>query len=452
MRMSILDSLLAPFYLALVLIFAYKYKAKHQHEHPAYKFFIPGLMAKIVGAICLGLVYFFYYGGGDTVNYFTTASSFVDLLLHNKSDFAHVYFGQPFLSEIYLLKGSHDFKGAEEFVYWVNDPYAFFVSKCFFPIVLIAFKSYMATAILVAAICYITVWKLYLVFVEEFPELYAQFAYCILFVPSVIFWGSGIMKDSLSFSLACLYVHGFYWLVIRKRYNAWNITSILLAATMLISIKPYIFFALLPGSIVWFVALKVGNIKNALIKIMIAPAIILVGGLVVFTLMNNLGDKLGKYSIEKVFDTAHGAQQDLKQSYYKGNTFDIGDYEPTLTGLLSVSHKATFAALFRPTLLDVRNVIMLFSALENTFLLLFCVYLLFKLRFFRFFSLIQEHPLALFSMIFALFFALSVGVSISNFGTLVRLKIPCIPFFVSSLVIVNHLMVVKKRTSLASVT
>lgn len=444
MLMSILDTLLAPFYLALVLFFAYKYKAKHENEHPAYKYFIPGLLAKIVGAVGLGLVYYFYYGGGDTVNYFNTASAFVDVFAKNKSDFMHIYFGSPYYSELYLAKGEY------EFIYWVNDPYAFFVAKCFFPIVLIGAKSYMASAILVASICYISVWQLYMVFINEFPDLYKEFAFSILFVPSVTFWGSGIMKDSLSFSAVCLYVHGFYWLVIKRKYNPINVFAILFSAFMLISIKPYIFFALLPGSIVWFVALKVVNIKNALVKIMIAPAIITVGGLLIFTLMNNLGDKLGKYSIEKVFDTAHGAQQDLKQSYYKGNTFDIGDYEPTLAGLLSVSHKATFAALFRPTFLDVRNVIMLFSALENTFLLLFCLYLLFKLKFFRFFGLIQEHPLALFSMIFALFFALSVGVSISNFGTLVRLKIPCIPFFISSLVIVNHLMVMKKKQLFAN--
>jgi hypothetical protein len=437
--MGILATLLAPFYLILVLFIAYKYKAKHQHEHPAYKYFIPGLLAKIGGAICLGLVYYFYYGGGDTVNYFNTASALVDVFYRSKTDFMHIYFGSPFFSELFMAKGEY------EFIYWVNDPYAFFVAKCFVPIVLIGGKSYMASAILVASICYIAVWKLYLVFVSEFPELIKEFAFSILFVPSVTFWGSGIMKDSLSFSAACLFVHGFYWLVIKKRYNVMSVFSILFSSFMLISIKPYILFALLPGSIVWFVALKVVNIKNGLVKLLIAPAIITIGGLIAFSLMNNLGDKLGKYSIDKVFDTAHGAQQDLKQSYYKGNTFDIGDYEPTISGLLSVSHKATFAALFRPTILEVKNIVMLFSALENAFLLFFCLYLLVKLKIYKFFMLIQEHPLALFSIIFALFFALSVGVSISNFGTLVRLKIPCIPFFISSLVIVNHLMIVKKR-------
>ena len=436
--MDIFDLLLAPFYLILVFFIAYKYKAKHEHKSNAFKYFLPGLAAKIVGGICLGLVYFYYYGGGDTVNYFTTASAFVDLFIHNPSDFNHLYFGNPTNSEYYLLKNE------ASFVYWINDPYAYFVSKCFFPFVLLGSKSYIASSILVASVCYINVWKLYLVFINEFPTLVKEFAYSILFVPSVIFWGSGLMKDSITFSSVCMYVYGFYWFLIQKKYKIGFLLYISLAVILLFAIKPYIVFALLPGSIVWFVALKVVKIKNQLVKALIAPSIIAVSALLTLNLMSSLGNELGKYSIEKVFDTARGAQQDLKQSYYKGNSFDIGDYEPTLQGLLSVSHKATFAALFRPTLLDVRNVIMLFSAIENTFLLLFCLYLLIKLRVYYFFVLLRSHPLALFSFIFAIFFALSVGVSISNFGTLVRLKIPCIPFFIASLVIVDFLMKNKK--------
>lgn len=438
--MNIFDLLLAPFYLAIVLFFAYKYKAKHQHEHVAYKYFLPALMAKIIGAICLGLVYFYYYGGGDTVNYYHTAGAFVDVLFKSPSDFAHLYFGDPSPSEYFLLKGD------SEFIYWTRDKYAFFVSKCLFPIVLIGFKSYVASAILVASICYISVWQLYMVFLNEFPDLHKEFALSILFVPSVIFWGSGLMKDSLTFSSACLYVFGFYWFFIKQVRTLLYFVPIFIAAFMLLSIKPYILFALLPGSIVWIVALRLVNIKNALVKLLLAPTIIVVGAVITFLIMSNLGDKLGKYSIDKVFDTAQGSQQDLKQSYYKGNSFDIGDYDQSLTGILSVSHKAIFATLFRPTLLDVRNAIMLFSALENTFLLIFCIYLLVKLKVYNFFVILRSHPLPLFCFIFAIFFAVSLGISISNFGTLVRLKIPCVPFFISSLVIVNYLM--KKKTAL----
>jgi hypothetical protein len=328
-------------------------------------------------------------------------------------------------------------KSDGDFCYWINDPYAFYVSKIIFPFVLIGAKTYMISAILIASICYYPVWKMYQIFTQEFPHLHKQLAISILFIPSVVFWGSGIMKDSITFSATCLYVYGFYWFVVKKNYKLKYATAVFISAYLLISIKPYILIALLPGSVVWFVALKVTNIKNGFVRIMIAPTIIAFGAILTYYIMDSLGESLGKYSIEKVFETAQGAQQDLKRAAYQGNSFDIGSYEATPLGLLSVSHKAIFAAIFRPTILDVRNIVMFISALENTFMLLFCVYLLIKLKVYKFFVLIRSHPLVTFSFIFSIFFALSVGVSISNFGTLVRLKIPCIPFFVASLVIIN---------------
>jgi hypothetical protein len=437
--MDIFDILLPPIYLLVILFLAYKYKLKHQHEHTAYKYFLPGLIAKIFGAIVLGLIYFYYYGGGDTINYHFTANALVDVLFSEPKNFTYLYFDKPSSSEFYLMNSP----GA--FTFWVNDEYAYFVSKCFVPFTLLGGKSYMTTAILVASVCYIGVWNLFMVFIKEFPHLGKQLSIPILFMPSVIFWGSGILKDSLTFSATCLYVYGFYWLLIQKKYKLKFVFILIFSAYLLISIKPYILFALLPGSIVWIVAIRLSNIKNGFIKLLAAPVIIGIGGIITLSAMNNLGGKLGQYSIDKVIGTASGAQQDLKQSYYGGNTFNIGDYEPTVAGLLSVSHKAIFAALFRPTLLDTKNIVMAVSALENTVILIFCIILLIRLKFFGFFKLIKSHPLVLFSFIFSIFFALSVGVSISNFGTLVRLKIPCIPFFMASLVIVQSMMKTKNK-------
>lgn len=393
-----------------------------------------GLLLKIFGSICLGLVYFFYYTGGDTINYHYTASALITVLFERPYDFMYIYFDHPLVAEFYLMNTSYDF------TYWVNDPYAFFVSKCFVPIVLICGKSYMATAIVIASICYLGVWRLFLVFVREFPHLEKQLTWSVLYVPSVIFWGSGIMKDSLTFSATCFYVHGFYWFFTQRKWQIKYLLSLGMGIYFLLSIKPYILFALLPGSILWFVSLRVTRIKNNFLRVMITPTLLAMGvGIALYTL-EQLSDSLGVYSIEKVIKTASGAQQDLKQSYYGGNTFNIGDYEPTVAGMLSVSHKAIFATLFRPTFLDVKNIVMGVCAIENTFILVFTLYLIIRLRVFRFFALITSHPLLMFSFIFSIFFAFSVGVSISNFGTLVRLKIPCIPFYLSSLVILNSMV------------
>jgi hypothetical protein len=429
----------------LVLGIAYKYSRNKSANDSRYRYFLPGLIVKIGGAISLGLVYFYYYKGGDTINYYYTSCNFVDILFQRPDDFMYLYFDKPNKSEYFLA--ASDFP----FTYWVNDKYAYFVSKCFVPFMLIAGKSYMSAAILVATVCYLPVWRLFLIFTREFPDLKRLFTWSILYTPSVVFWGSGIMKDSITFASACLYVHGFYWFFTQRKFQTVYILSLLVGAYLLASIKPYILFALLPGSSLWFVTLRINKIKNEFLKIMATPTLIAGGLAIGILLLQNLSSKLGEYSIEKVITKASGAQQDLKQAYYGGNTFDIGDYEPTIEGMMSVAHKAIFATLFRPTVLDVRNIVMFASALENTFILFFCVYLLFKLKFYKFFGLLTKHPLLMFSFVFSLFFAFSVGVSISNFGTLVRLKIPCIPFFLSSLIIMNYYLNLSQRGKLVSV-
>lgn len=432
--MDVFDIILPPLYLSVILFFAHKFTIKHIKNDPRYKYFMRGLLLKIIGAISLGLVYFYYYKGGDTINYYTTGSALLNVLFDKPENFLYLYFDKPKVSEFFLINSPG------EFTYWVNDEYAFFVSKCFVPLFLVSGKSYMTAAVVTASLCYLGVWRLFLVFTREFPGLERQFAWSILYVPSVIFWGSGIMKDSITFSCACLYVHGFYWFFTQRKRKLKFIVALLFGSYMLLAIKPYILFALLPGSILWFVSMRVTKIRSAFLKVMFAPTLLAIGLIIGIYVLQQMGDVLGDYSVDKVIKTASQGQQDLKQNYYGGNAFNIGDYEATVTGVLSVSHLAIFAALFRPTFLDVRNVVMAICAIENTFILLFTIYLLVKLKFFRFFSLITTHPLLMFSFIFSIFFAFSVGVSISNYGALVRLKIPCIPFFLSSLVILNEML------------
>ena len=64
--------------------------------------------------------------------------------------------------------------------------------------------------------------------------------------------------------------------------------------------------------------------------------------------------------------------------YYGGNSFDIGEFDASAVSMLSKAHLAISAALFRPFLWEARNPVMLMSAIENTLLLIFSIYILIK--------------------------------------------------------------------------
>jgi hypothetical protein len=127
----------------------------------------------------------------------------------------------------------------------------------------------------------------------------------------------------------------------------------------------------------------------------------------------------------------------LKQAYYQGNSFDLGDYEPTLGGMISKFPIATVTGLFRPYLWEARNIVMFFSGIENFLILLFTIWVLLRNPIFSF-GYLFSNPMVLFCLVFAICFAFSVAISTSNFGALVRLRVPMMPFFLSGLMLIEY--------------
>lgn len=434
MILTFWDILIPPFYLIIIYALASIYKNKKVKYDASYEYFTIGIFVKIAGAIFLALIYQFYYKGGDVTNYFESSQAIKNVFFKNYNYFLDLVFGEP---RDEMITYFDNYTGYP--IYRFSDKHAFFTSKFYTVVAFLSFGSFITASILASLISFTGIWKLFQLFLKEFPHLKKQLAIAILFIPSVVFWGSGMLKDSITISAVGWYTYAFYNFFILKKYkNLFLVLYIFIAAYLLIAIKPYILFALLPGSIIWLSNQQIAKIGNKIMRIIVAPLLITIGSFAAFISLNLLGDNLGLYKVDSVMERANIVQQDLKQDYYGGNSFDIGEFEPTVLGMLSKTHLAIFAALFRPSLLDVRNPVMFLSALENSYIMILTFMLLLRLKFIGFFTVIWKNPLVLFSVLFSLFFAFSVGISISNFGSMVRLKIPAIPFFVASLFIIRH--------------
>ena len=68
--------------------------------------------------------------------------------------------------------------------------------------------------------------------------------------------------------------------------------------------------------------------------------------------------------------------------------------------------------------------------------MLFTLFVLYKAGPLNFIRAILKDPVILYCLLFALLFALFVGATTANFGTLVRYKIPCIPFYIIALFLI----------------
>jgi len=392
-----------------------------------------GLFIKLVGGIAVCLVYVYYYnGGGDTINYYHDNSCITRLFLKSPGAALRYTFGEV---DAELLES---FDNYTQYPIFGMDKHAIYVDKITWPLSLITFNSFLGQTMILAFLSFLAIWRLYEMFISEFPTLQKEFAFAILFIPSVVFWGSGLLKDTLTFGAVSIFTTSFYKMIKLKSGYFLNSILMVIGSWLLLTIKPYIFFALMPGTIIWFASYQLERFKNRIVRSAITPFLIVIAMFAGYLFLRNMGSSLGDYALDNVLDKAAATQFDLKQDYYHGSSFDIGDIDPTVGGILSKAPLALNAALFRPYLWESFNVAMFFSGVENFIILIFTIYLLLRLRVYNFFRLLMKNHLLFFSVAFSLFFSFSVGLTTSNFGALVRYKIPAIPFFVASLLIANY--------------
>lgn len=401
-------------------------------DNPEYKFYLPGLFAKIFGGIGLIMVYTLYYPGGDTIQYYNDAISIVKLGFYDPGSYFKLMTRAHDMSVYYY------FNSDTGFPCYYRDSNAFFVAKLSSFIVFFSFKSVVTATILVAAVSYVGVWKLFKVFHYEFPQIDKQLAIAVFFIPSVFFWGSGLLKDTYTFSSMGFFTYSFYMVFIKRRKLLFNIIAMCISAFIIIAIKPYILIGLLPGVMVWLIHNLLLKIKGSIARTAALPILLTVTTVFGYILLSMLSAELDDYTLDNILRKAVVTQQDLKRDYYQGNSFDIGDFDPNIGSMLKKAPLAINAALFRPFILEANNLVMFLSSLENLVILIFTIRVLIKARVFGFFRIIFNNHLLMFAFIFSIFFAFSVGISTSNFGSLVRYKIPVIPFYIACLYIVQY--------------
>lgn len=436
--MDIFDLLLPPLYFSLIMMHAVYIRNRYSHKKPYYKYYVPAVFCKLVGGITLCLVYTFYYStGGDATNYFQGAETYVNAIFD--MNFSMVYEMVNFFT--YKIHETGYYEMGYGNVYFGNhDYYALFTVVLCVPFCLLTFKSFIASTMLLAYASFYGLWKLYQVFIDHFPTLSKEFAIAIFFIPSVFFWGSGMLKDTFTLSALGFYTYAIYKFMIRKQRKLKYLLTLIFGASLLVFIKPYIFFAAAPGSLIWIYFYRIANIRDPILKMLALPVILLIMGLLITFVLSYFGQFLGDYSLDNVLTKAVRTQQDMATNTdYGTNNYDIGEFDASISGILGKAPAAINMALFRPYIWNARNPVMMLSGLENLFMLGFTIYILIKVKFLRLLRSLLSHPLLIFSFLFSLFFAFSVGLTTANYGALVRLKIPCIPFYLCALFIIVHL-------------
>lgn len=432
--LSIQDLFLTPIYLGFFYGIAFAIRSKVTNVYTR-KYFIPALTIKFIGAIMFGLIYEFYYHGGDTSGYYAEANRVYDIFGRNFSE------GWQLMTTAVGSTSPATLKYGDMFTWFTHAPTEDFVVRLCVVLAMLSFSTYSVMALFFAVLSFSGMWAMYLTFIKIRPQLYQKLALAVLFIPSVFFWGSGVMKDSLCIGALGWVFYAFYRGTIEKK-NILRVTIIgLIAAVPIIQTKIYILLAFLPPALLWVFNENSSRIKSAGLRMIAKPVLLLVGGGLAYVAATTLTAGDARYDVNAI-----GERTKITADYLyvtsvtqEGSAYNIGTLDGSIGSMVKISPQAIVVSLFRPFLWEVRNPIMLLSAFEALFYLYFTIRTFHRAGVGRGLSIIATTPILTLCFVFSLIFGATVGISSSNFGTLVRYKIPLMPFYMCGLLIMEDI-------------
>ncbi|MCP9749918.1 hypothetical protein EGI32_02905 [Ferruginibacter sp. HRS2-29] len=432
--MSFWDYVLLPVYYFILSRLVHMYKRKYlSHSKELQFYFTWCFRLKMLCAVTFVLLTQYYFKMGDTMMYFDEGVNLHKYFFKDPANLRFLFAPCTDYWDYKVSVGNTDYEG-----YLLNEgnfmPMRLVAFLSFF-----AFRNFTAITLIFSTFSFFGLWKLFEAFVKLYPKLKRKMALSFLFLPSVIFWCSTILKDTICITCIGMILFSFFEVIYWDKKVREHLFRLVFFSFILFLTKPYIAVVLIPCCFILFMLNYKEHITNPLAKKLFIPflLVLLWGGL--YLSSSALETVLGDFTFTSMTESIERKQKsfELIAKNDGGSFFEIGEIVPTPMGLLSLAPKIINAVFFRPYLWESSNAIMLFSALESLALLMLFIYTLLRAKFIYFFTILFTNNVVIFCFIFSVIFAFFVGISTPNFGSLVRYKIPCTPFFCAMLMIIS---------------
>ena len=209
---------------------------------------------------------------------------------------------------------------------------------------------YAAISLIFACISFSGVWKLFLFFYEQYPRMHKKFAIAILFFPTFVFWSGGVLKDTLCIASLGWITYSLYEILYRKKNILKNSIILFVFGYLLAILKVYILISYVPFFILFIVLKNVQDIKNKLLKYLLAPALILMCMFGFTKALKSFDKELGSYAVKDLTASIQHLNTGFKSM--NGNetaesNFELGaEFDGSFRGLIKLGTHCSRNYLF----------------------------------------------------------------------------------------------------------
>ena len=390
------------------VVFLLSWRLWRNQDQKLKPYFFPALLLKLTAGIGLGLLYKYHYSAGDTFGFFEDAKKLTSIFWSSSSSYFNFLWSgdgsdaisssliNPQSRSLFLVKIISCFNILTGNNYWITNLYFSFISF----------------------------WSAFLFFKKIaffFPGREFAAAIAFLFFPSIVFWSSGVIKESLAmaglFMLSTVYIT----LLNNSKPFWWEWVLAFLSLILVWNLKYYWIAVFIPVTVttcsVHLITKHLTWKMNMKLALWIAFFLVFCLGVTLvhpnFYLENFLIVLVENYD---AFIRISPAQSVVRYPL-----------EPTWWSVVLNSPKALLTGFFRPFLWEATNFLQLIVAVENLFVFIFFITALSGMR-----AAIQSpHRLLIFStVVYILLLCLFLALSTPNLGSLARYKVGFQPFFV----------------------
>ena len=258
----------------------------------------------------------------------------------------------------------------------------------------------------------------------------------VFLIPSVLFWGSGVLKEGLLFfGLGIIVLN--YFKILESRLKLTEIILTMFCLLLVFYLKFYVLAVMLISMIAYAWARKeIGS--KVLIKYAVVSAAIIALGL-------NLHHIIPGYNILELLAVKQKDFIGMTTAVEAGSLIKVTKLEPNFWGFIKNAPEALYHSLCEPWFFTSTKPFIVLAGLENLFMLLCAVA---ALVFFRKKWKDTDQPLVLFCLFFVIQLFLLIGWTTVVSGAIVRYKIPGTPFLFFMLILMLDMDKVRRRFSI----
>jgi len=387
----------------LLVIFGCAFWIRKKQDPAIRSLFWPAVLMKLIAGIGLGLIYRYYYTTGDTFILFDEARSQTQLFFRDPAAYFRL-----------LVQGSHEeWKGAVR---------STFLAKFASIVNIFTNQNYWITSLWFSFVSFLSSWYLVRTVTRRFPHSKVAAASAFLFLPTEVFWSSGILKEGLAFAALLIVARAYLKMMIDEWPGIPEVLLSVFSGWVLWSLKYYWAAVFLPVAatslIVHYTAVRLKTSFRFQWTMWLILFSLLCFGVSFFH---------PNFYPDHFLQVVVGNHNQFAAISDPANLIHYNNLRPSARSIVLNSPWALCSGLFRPFLWEADNVWKAITAFENLFILVLFLSSLTQGR-----NLVRSKHLwlVLSVIIYIIFLCIFLALSTPNLGSLARYKIGFIPFLI----------------------